>query len=234
MSRCVATDIRAPLVSLPLLLALVAGCGDDTTGVGAGGTGGGAGAGATGGSGGSAGTSNVADVFNPALPVPSYDCRADTATKACVSISGTVAGQSVDRHCAGATPPGALARNPTAFPVACQESGSPLTGYWYQVTVPVQGPGVFSYELAPGGAYSGANVTVALDGGGGEVRSDHFMAGKLAGSIVPEGAEDELISGTFRMTWTMPGASCQAVGPDECAPADVNGTFRVLNVLDTN
>jgi hypothetical protein len=28
--------------------------------------------------------------------------------------------------------------------------------------------------------------------------------------------------------------SCQAGGPDECAAGDVNGTFRVLNVLDTN
>lgn len=49
-----------------------------------------------------------------------------------------------------------------------------------------------------------------------------------------EGVDDELISGSFRMTWGMPGVSCQAEGPDECAAGDVNGTFRVLNVLEPN
>ena len=40
------------------------------------------------------------NVLDPSLPAPSYDCRSDATTKACVSISGTLAGAAFDRHCA--------------------------------------------------------------------------------------------------------------------------------------
>lgn len=176
----------------------------------------------------------VADAFNPQVALPSYDCRTDPATKACVSVSGTLAGEAIDRHCAGTVSPGAVFRTPDAFPVACLESGSPRMGFWYQVTVPVQGAGAFSYDLTPDGAFLGANVTVARDGSGGEVRSDHFVGGKLSGTLVKDASDDDLISGTFRMTWGAPGVSCQPGGPSGCAAADVNGTFRVLNVLDVD
>ncbi|HYO93625.1 MAG TPA: hypothetical protein VER33_03890 [Polyangiaceae bacterium] len=186
--------------------------------------------------GGAAGTAGGAPavpghVFNPSLPPPSYDCRTDTQTKQCISIRGTLNGQSIDRHCALDTSPLVLLRNPDVWPAACAEDNTGTVGYWYQLNIPIQMPGSFSYNIGPGSAY-GADVGVAFNGRGGDVRSSHFVSAVLAGSVRRDATTtNDILVGTFRAAWAAPAADCDARLTDTCGPADVHGTFKVEHYL---
>jgi hypothetical protein len=169
---------------------------------------------------------NAKEVFNPALARPSYDCRTDANIKECVSIAGTVSGRSIDRHCARDLSPFALLGAPDRWLAYCSEMPADGT-YAYRVEIPVQVKGTFDHVLKPGN-FDGANVMVTLNSAGGEAISTHLTAGELAGRVDRDpGTMDDVITGTFRATWGMPGASCSGGLADKCAPADVHGTFRV-------
>lgn len=200
--------------------------------------GGGAGKPTLGGSGGTAagsggsGPGSVATVFDPTLTPPAYDCRTDVESKACLSVSGTLNGVAFDRHCAMPGSPGLLRRSPDAWPVACFEDPSDKVGYFFQVSVPVQPPGVFNVTVALGSTYTGADVVAAKDDQGGDFRSDHLIAGALAATIeVDPVTSDHLIVGTFRASWGVPEVDCDSYFPNDCLPAQVHGNFRVDHYL---
>jgi hypothetical protein len=98
-----------------------------------------------GGSAGSAGASGaggggpLVEVFNPALPLPTVDCRTSDAVQ-CLSISGTLLGAPIDDSCTKETAPGGIFTNPDAWPSYCGEGPSGFDGLFYQIAVPVQVP----------------------------------------------------------------------------------------------
>jgi hypothetical protein len=171
-------------------------------------------------------------VFDPGLPPPSYDCRADTQARQCISIRGTLNGEAVDRHCAVGMPPLVLLLNPDAWPVACAESGSASVGYWYQLSIPMQMPGPFLHNITAGTPNNGAEVAVAFNGRGGSVRSDHFVSAVVAGSVRRDATTtNDILIGTFRATWKTPVAGCDGRLADSCGPAEIHGTFKVEHHL---
>lgn len=182
---------------------------------------------------GTGGTAAANEAYNPDLPRPSYDCLTDLQTKDCVSISGTLDGQAIDRHCALPDAPGVLFRNPDAWPAGCVEGATSATGYFYQVTVPVQAPGTFDHVLAAGDDFIGADIALALDGRGGDVQASHFVGGEIAGTVETDPADSTgtIIVGTFRGTWDVPDQFCIAYKEQQCAPANVHGNFRVENYM---
>lgn len=203
-----------------------------TSTVGTGATGGSSsGSADTSGTGGTAGTP-PAEVFDPSIELPSYDCRNDTATRACVSIRGTFAGEPLDRYCGRDTSPGLLLRSPDAWPVACQEGATPDEGWFYQISVPIQAPGSFHHEVVEDDAFIGANVVVMENARGSDFESGNFVSGAVAGTVTRDPAtEDDVIVGTFRGTFGAPGVLCNALFADECEAAQVHGTFKVVHFL---
>jgi hypothetical protein len=113
------------------------------------------------------------------------------------------------------------------------EGANAGTGYFYQITVPRQAPGVFHHELSSADDFNGADVTIMLDGAGAGAQSDHQLKLEMAGRV-HEAADTgyETLTGTFRATWGMPEALCSGGLPDECAAADVHGTFKVVQTLE--
>jgi hypothetical protein len=221
-----------------LLLALaMAGCGggddapDSTPAVGATGntTGGGssAGGGASGGFGGTGGSPRGGSVLDPTLAPPTYDCVGDAVTRQCVSISGVIAGRSIDRHCARSDSPLTIFGSPYRWLSDCIEQDADGTAFNYRVEVPVQDAGPFQYTLDPND-YVGADVLVIMNDAGGELQSDHSIGGLMAGLVeVDPATENDIITGTFRAAWGEPDATCRAGFPDTCASAHVHGNFRV-------
>ena len=194
-------------------------------------------AGASGGAGMAMGGASGAptNALDPSLPAPSYDCRSDATTKACVSISGTLAGAALDRHCARDVSPGLLLRNQNAWPVACQEQADVNQGWFYQIAVPIREAGNFSYEMKSGDPYVGADVVVMNDNTGGDFQATHFQSGAVAGVVEVEAATgNHIITGTFRATYATPEPLCHTVYANTCAAAQVTGTFRVIHYLKVN
>lgn len=188
--------------------------------------------GSSGGSASGGGASSVEEVFDPSLPKPTYDCRTDVTNKTCLSVSGNVGG-SFDRHCALPSSPDLLLRNPDAWPVACfEDSSTAKVGYFFQVAVPVQGAGPFTFMVAPGGKFTGADVVAAKDDAGGDFRSDHLVSGAIAATVeVDSGATTNIITGTFRAQWGEPEVDCDSRIPNTCLAGKVHGTFRVEHYL---
>ncbi len=198
------------------------------------GTSGSAGSGGAGSGGGGAGGGGPTEVFDPTLPRPSYECRTDVQSGTCLSISGTLAGVAIDRHCARPDLGGGLARNPDAWPVACYEGSSSSEGYFFQLAVPRQAPGNFYYDLS-GNPENGLELIVAHDDRGGDLTGSHFAAGALSGKVEHDaGTDHDIISGTFRGTWRMPDANCRQAFMSGCEAATVHGNFRVVHFLKFN
>jgi hypothetical protein len=250
-SFLVSTAHAAVMAGSCLIVAAISlSCSDDSRdvssspgGMGASSGQGGSGGSPQGGSGGSAGSSSggssqggvsgtsgtgggVADVLNPNLPPPSYDCRTDAQTKQCVSIRGTIAGQNVDRYCALPDSPIGFVGNPPAWVTNCeQQEGN--QSYVYRVDILVQQPGSFHHVLDPED-YTGADVVAGVNDAGGDGRSNHLVQAEIAGSVVRDPqTTDDIVTGTFRATWGDPPANCFPAYVDQCVPADVHGTFRV-------
>lgn len=257
---CMKTSSQSCLL-LTLLLSLSAGaCSDDDSG-GEGGQSGSAGTsgsaasgsagsssagsssgGASGGSGGSSGgagsnaggggSATVEDVYNPALPRPSRDCKADGSPQ-CLAISGTLLGSKVDESCVRTSPASVLLGTPPAWPVACQGDSGPNVGLFYQVSVPAQQPGSFHYKLEDADQFAGADVAITKDDVGGDGKSDHLKVLEMAGTISADAASGgKLVVGTFRATWDTPGQVCSGGVIGTCGAADVHGSFRFINTKD--
>jgi hypothetical protein len=197
---------------------------------GGGGSSGGETGGGSGGSGGSSGTGGGDDVLNPDLPPPSYDCRTDSQSRQCVSIRGTIAGRTVDRHCALPDSPTAFVGTNPAWVTSCEQQEGDQA-YLYRVDVPVQDVGAFHHMLDPEN-YTGADIVASVNDVGGDGRADNLILAELAGSVVRDPqTTDDIITGTFRATWRDPQSSCFPAYVDECAAADVHGTFRMIYSL---
>jgi hypothetical protein len=165
-------------------------------------------------------------VLDPALPEPSVDCRAATGTKRCVSISGQVAGKSLDAHCESQAIVNLVFESPKAWVADCTDAE---TQRQYQVTVPVQPLGDFEYTLAAGDAYAGVSTMVSVNDAGGSSLSDHFTGASVEGSVQDGGSATALVSGTFRARWGAPAVGCDGAAVTSCASAAIHGTFRILH-----
>ncbi len=201
------------------------GVGGTGNGSGSGGAGNASGAGGAIGGGGSSGSGDV-DVLDPSLPLPSVDCRTDTTSRICVSVSGTVAGQAVDEHCTMESFAEMIAGTPLSWIVICGEEGSfgPLS---YRVDVPVQPPGQFDETFLPGAASQG-DVIIQSGSSGGDVSSDNLLTARVAGHSERTAGTPavDLVVGTFQGTWSEPTADCTTGYADECLASKVHGTFR--------
>lgn len=212
------------LACLAVLSVLANACGGDDDGSPAsGGSSGSSGTGGSGaGSGGSAGSGGVPEVSNPNLPSPSYDCRDDTATENCVSVSGTYDGQPIDRHCAEANGPTSLIMDPDRWQADC---GTATMGAFDAVSIPIQAPGVFHHMVLAQMSATGANVRIASDGPltENDALSPHFLGAEIAGLVEEEASTSfDTVTGTFVAKWDPTGVSCGT-----CPPADIQGSFRV-------
>jgi hypothetical protein len=193
------------------------------------GSGGSRAGGPTGGHTGVAGSSSVLD---PTIPAPSYDCVADSASKACVAARGTFNGAEVDKHCSRPDAPLLLLRNPDAWPAACDERNGTKLGWFFQIAVPVGEPGPFKYEAKAGDDYIGADVVVTSDSYGGDFRASNLLSGAVAGVIEVDAASGEHVAyGTFRADYGPPDVLCNSSFATECAPGRITGTFRVQSPL---
>jgi hypothetical protein len=197
----------------------------------AGGSGGGtAGNGAGGGSG-------PVNVLDPSLPKPSYDCRTDTTSRNCVSISGKFNGMDIDMHCADPSSPMLGDAAPDAWLTSCRPSGMPGVGYWYQISVPWQMPGNFDFKRMTAQPRAGVDEILALDYSGVDFFTDNFVSGEIAGTVaLDESSGDTILTGTFRGTWSAPsGARCRGEAVSACYAAQITGTFRsdqIVKFLD--
>ncbi|MEO8904657.1 MAG: hypothetical protein ABI488_19785 [Polyangiaceae bacterium] len=185
---------------------------------------------------GSAGSAVVIppDNFNRAVPIPSFDCRTAASSKRCVSIRGTINGATVDTHCLSEAVDNVSFDSPLAWVADCLEGDSAAMGRRYQVTVPVQKPGPFSYDLLTGAAYAGASMTVQVDLVGGSSVGDHYGGGAISGAASDADFGLELIVGSFHGTWNAPGsASCNPhISMGQCGgPSDINGTFKMQHLV---
>jgi len=205
--------------------------GSPASGGGAGGSGGGtAGSGAGGGSG-------PVDVLDPSLPKPSYDCRTDSTSRTCVSISGKFNGMDLDMHCADPSSPMLGDAAPDAWLTSCRPSGMAGVGYWYQISVPWQMPGSFDLKRTTGQPRAGVDEILALDYSGVDFFTDNFVSGEVAGTVALDaGSGDTILTGTFRGTWSDPGAAhCRGEAVSACYAAQITGTFRsdqIIKFLD--
>jgi len=173
------------------------------------------------------------DNFNPAIPSPSFDCRTFESTKRCVSIRGTINGVAVDTHCSSEAVDNVTFDNPLAWVADCLEGESAQMGRRYQVSVPVQKPGMFSYELAPAAPYAGASMTVQVNLVGGSSVADHYAGGALSGVASDGEFGLALVLGSFNGTWNAPAsASCNPhISMGQCGgPSSINGTFKMLHI----
>ncbi len=169
--------------------------------------------------------------MDPTIPAPSYDCITDTASKACAAIRGTFHGLDVDKHCARASAPLLLLKNPDAWPAACDEQMGQKTGWFFQIAIPVRPAGPFDYKLAAGDDYVGADVVVVNDTFGGDFRASNLLSGEVAGAIEVNAAGDHIAYGTFRAAYGPPDVLCNSSFATECAEGRVTGTFRVQSPL---
>lgn len=202
----------------------------------AGGSGGGVAGGSTAGAGGAASVVVPPDDFDPAIPKPSFDCRTSEldSSKRCVSIRGTLNGVAVDTHCSSGALVYVTFDDPLAWVADCLEGPSSEMGRRYQVTVPVQKPGTFSYDLppGPGAPYAGASMTVAVNLVGGSSLGDHYAGGALSGVAYDGDFGTEVILGSFHGSWKAPtSASCDPGPMGMCAPGEINGTFRIVHAV---
>lgn len=173
-------------------------------------------------------------VLDPSLPAPSYDCRTDTQSRDCVSISGTLAGSPIDRHQAKPDSPTFFsgASNGWAWVAGGWEGGVPNAGYFYRLNIAVQKPGTFDFTIAPHAGTSAPYVGAALDSAGADTYSDNLVSAEIAGSVQHDAASgDDTFAGTFRGTWSAPQPSCGGGPAITCAAADVQGTFRTIYSL---
>jgi len=174
-------------------------------------------------------------VLEPSLPTPSHDCRTDTQSRDCVSISGTLAGTPIDRHQAKPNSPtfftGAGAAG-WAWVAGGWEGGVPNAGYYYQVNIPVQPPGRFDFTIAPHGGTSAPYVGAALDSAGADTYTENLASAEIAGWVEHDAVSgDDTFAGTFRGIWSAPQSSCGGGPANTCAAADVQGTFRTIYSL---
>lgn len=174
------------------------------------------------------------DNFNPAIPIPSFDCRTAESSKRCVSIRGTINGATVDTHCSSEAVDNVSFDHPLAWVADCLEGDSAEMGRRYQVSVPVQKPGPFSYDLATGEAYAGASMTVQVDLVGGSSVADHYAGGAISGAASDSDFGLELIVGSFHGSWNAPGsANCNPhISKGQCGgPSGINGTFKMQHLV---
>jgi hypothetical protein len=157
--------------------------------------------------------------------MPTHDCRTDTAPAICVSVSGSFDGMSLDAHCSSVSFFDLTAGVPPKWIGACAE---PMTGQHYgRVDVPVQGPGTFDVTLSQGDNGPGDVVVGLGEELGGNVEADNLVAARFAGAVVSSGMK-QVVSGTFRASFSAPEAACSTSYADSCVATTVHGNFRFV------
>ena len=188
------------------------------------------------GTGTSGGGTDGTDVLDPTLPKPSHDCRADTGSKTCISVSGVLNGMPIDLHCSLPDSPTVADGPPDAWLTGCRPSGMPGVGYFYLVSVPWQLPGTFDLVRTTNQTRAGADEILESDSTGVDFTTPNLVKGELAGTVVKDATGmHTILTGTFRGTWGTPDASCTGNAVNKCYAAQINGTFRsdqIVTFLD--
>lgn len=170
-----------------------------------------------------------ADVFNPALPRPSGDCRDDAEYKNCASLAGTLDGTAVDARCGSATPISFLDSGRWLF--GCGTGADPH----FRVYVAPRRAGHFAEATVAADSSHPFDVRVSRTDASGKVSSasvldDNFVRAELAGDAVKLANDNIVVTGTVHAVWTTPAATCRPQGGDRCLEAELNGTFSAEQI----
>lgn len=141
-------------------------------------------------------------------------------------MRGTFNGQSFDEKCTAESFFASTIGAPPRWTIACDV---PMAGKYYLATdVLVQGPGVFDVNLVKGSNSKGDVIVAMGDAQGSSAEADNFVSGRYAGQVVAESATANVVSGTFKASWSEPAAGCMSAYADACVAATLHGTFRAV------
>ncbi|HYP86531.1 MAG TPA: hypothetical protein VEQ59_00220 [Polyangiaceae bacterium] len=146
-------------------------------------------------------------------------------------MAGTLGGASVDQFCATASPVSTLVLGAWIF--GCDN----MKGYDLSGRLKTRRPGPFSevVELhTPTKAFElGLVSSDAAMQPSADTEDRHVVRAELAGTATRDADGGIWISGTFHALWMAPANGCVSYDGGVCAAAEVNGTFRTLELFGT-
>jgi len=184
-----------------------------------------------GGGSGSGGAAPSGPVVNPAVAMPSRDCRLESSDNNCLSMAGTLGGVSIDQFCATASGVSSLVLGAWVF--GCDN----MKGYDLSGRLKTRRPGPFSEVIELHTATKAFELGIASTDGATKPSADtedrHLVRAELAGTATRNADTDIEISGTFHALWMAPEPNCTSYDGGVCAAAEINGTFRTLERFGT-